>query len=117
MTQRAVFSFDLGKVKNEAVLAALKPEVARELPRARARVWQQDSLLYLEVKAEDSASLRAAVNSYLRWVKVAAEAAEAGARAYARENGVGPAPKAAATKKGAPKAPPKRKTPARKARK
>jgi KEOPS complex subunit Pcc1 len=115
MTQRAVFSFDLGKVKNEAVLAALKPEVAREIPRSRARVWQQDSLLYLEVKAEDSASLRAAVNSYLRWVKVAAEAAEAGAKAYARENGVGA--KAAPTRKGVPKAPPKRSTPRRKSRK
>ena len=115
MTQRAVFSFDLGKVKNEAVLAALKPEVARELPRARARVWQQDSLLYLEVKAEDSASLRAAVNSYLRWVKVAAEAAEVGAKAYARENGVGA--KVASTRKGVPRAPSKRKTPVRKSRK
>jgi KEOPS complex subunit Pcc1 len=75
---KAVFSFELGEDKNIAVLAALKPEASRELPRAMARVWTEGKTLNLEIKAEDAISLRAAVNSYLRWVKVAADAAAAG---------------------------------------
>ncbi len=75
---KAVFSFELGKDKNVAVLAALKPESSRELPRARAKVWTEGKTLHLEIQAEDAVSLRAAVNSYLRWVKVAADASAAG---------------------------------------
>ncbi len=51
----------------------------------------EGALLHLEIESEDSASLRAAVNSYLRWVKVAAGAAEAGERARAA-NGKGAPP-------------------------
>jgi KEOPS complex subunit Pcc1 len=75
---KAVFSFELGEDRNIAVMAALKPESSRELPRARARVWTEGKTLQLEIQAEDAVSLRAAVNSYLRWVKVAADASAAG---------------------------------------
>jgi len=78
---RAVFSFELGKDRNVAVLAALRPESSRELPRAQARVWSEGATLHLEIQAEDAVSLRAAVNSYLRWVKVAADASVAGTAA------------------------------------
>ena len=71
---RAVFTFELGSERNEAVLRALGPELAHEIPRARARAWREGGLLRLEITAQDPASLRAAVNSYLRWVRVAAEA-------------------------------------------
>lgn len=76
--QKAVFSFELGKDKNVAVMAALKPESSRELPRAQAKVWTEGNTLHLEIQAEDAVSLRAAVNSYLRWVKVASDASVAG---------------------------------------
>jgi KEOPS complex subunit Pcc1 len=76
--QKAVFSFELGQDRNIAVMAALKPESSRELPRAQAKVWTEGKTLHLEIKAEDAVSLRAAVNSYLRWVKVAADASTAG---------------------------------------
>jgi KEOPS complex subunit Pcc1 len=75
---KAVFSFELGPDKNIAVMAALKPESSRELPRAQAKVWTEGKTLHLEIRAEDAVSLRAAVNSYLRWVKVAADASAAG---------------------------------------
>ncbi len=74
---KAFFTFELGRERNDAVLRALKPETAREIPRATARAWRDGGRLHLEVRAQDPASLRAAVNSYLRWVRVAAEAAEA----------------------------------------
>jgi KEOPS complex subunit Pcc1 len=76
--QKAIFSFELGEDRNIAVLAALEPEASRELPRARAKVWTEGKTLHLEIQAEDAISLRAAVNSYLRWVKVAADASAVG---------------------------------------
>ncbi|MEM2870488.1 MAG: KEOPS complex subunit Pcc1 [Thermoplasmata archaeon] len=77
---RAFFTFELGAERNEAVLKALGPELRHEIPRASARAWLEGASLRLEITAQDPAALRAAVNSYLRWVRVAAEAAGAGAR-------------------------------------
>lgn len=85
--QKAVFSFELGPERNDAVLSAIKPEASRDIPRASARVWKENNLLFLEVKAQDNVSLRAAVNSYLRWVKVAAEAASIGKNAAEASRG------------------------------
>jgi KEOPS complex subunit Pcc1 len=79
--RKEVFTFELGPQRNRAVLAALGPEASRDVPRAAASVSAEGPRLRLEITAEDSASLRAAVNSYLRWVKLAAGAAEAGAAA------------------------------------
>ena len=79
--KKAVFTFELGPHRNRAVLAALGPEASRDVPRAAARVSSEGPQLRLEITAEDSASLRAAVNSYLRWVKLAAGAAQAGSDA------------------------------------
>ena len=76
--RKAVFTFELGTPQNRAVLAALGPEASRDVPRACARVSADGPVLRLEITAEDSSSLRAAVNSYLRWVKLAAGAAHAG---------------------------------------
>ena len=87
--QKAVFSFELGKDKNVAVMAALKPESSNELPRAQARVWTEGKTLQLEIKAEDAISLRAAVNSYLRWVKVAADASTVGKTAKQDAKAIG----------------------------
>jgi len=79
--RKAVFTFELGTPQNRAVLAALGPEASRDIPRATARVSADGPVLKLEITAEDSASLRAAVNSYLRWVKLASGAAQAGSEA------------------------------------
>ena len=56
----------------EAVRRALRPEEA--LPastRCRASVQRRKNVLYLCVEAEDTAALRAALNSFLRWAIVA----------------------------------------------
>jgi KEOPS complex subunit Pcc1 len=79
--RKAVFTFELGTPQNRAVLAALGPEASRDVPRASAKVSADGPVLKLEITAEDSASLRAAVNSYLRWVKLASGAAQAGSEA------------------------------------
>ena len=54
---------------------ALRPEASREVPRSRARLTRPDDLtVHLEVEAEDCGALRAAINAYLGWVRLALDA-------------------------------------------
>ena len=50
---------------------ALRPEAGREIPRARVSVAGEGDLVVIDVDADDSSALRAALNSYLRWAQVA----------------------------------------------
>ena len=56
----------------EIIRRALEPEAGRDLPRAAVGISGSGSRLVLSIDAEDTAALRAAVNSYLRWADVAA---------------------------------------------
>ncbi len=53
-----------------AVLASLSPEMGREVPRSRVEGRVEDGVLVLEFEAEDVSSLRAALNSYLGWIRI-----------------------------------------------
>jgi len=54
---------------------ALAPEAAREVPRSRARMSHPEPrTLRLEVEADDTGALRAAINAYLGWIRLALEA-------------------------------------------
>jgi tRNA threonylcarbamoyladenosine modification (KEOPS) complex Pcc1 subunit len=60
----------------EAIAGALAPEAAHsEVPKTRGRVGADADGLRIEIEAGDLPSLRAAVNSHLRWVDAAARAA------------------------------------------
>ena len=53
---------------------ALRPEAAREVPRSRATLSRTDArTVSLEVEAEDAGALRAALNAYLGWIRLALE--------------------------------------------
>ena len=54
------------------VRRALEPEAGRDLPRAAVAVTGSGDRMVLTIEAEDTAALRAVVNSYLRWADVAA---------------------------------------------
>jgi tRNA threonylcarbamoyladenosine modification (KEOPS) complex Pcc1 subunit len=59
--------------------AALRPEAAREVPRARARIERPSArAVRLAIDANDTGALRAALNTYLGWVTLA-QATEAAA--------------------------------------
>ncbi|HUR67944.1 MAG TPA: KEOPS complex subunit Pcc1 [Candidatus Thermoplasmatota archaeon] len=63
-----------------ALMGALAPEADHsEVPKTRAAVRADDSALVVELRADDLAALRAAVNSYARWVEAGARAAASGA--------------------------------------
>ena len=60
---------------------ALGPEAAREVPRSRARISRPEGTrVEIEVIADDSGALRAAMNTYLGWIALALRA-DAGAGA------------------------------------
>ncbi len=55
------------------IKASLEPEAAREVPRSRARVEAPDpSVVEIAVESRDVGAMRAAVNTYLGWVDLAA---------------------------------------------
>ena len=59
----------------EAVKAAIALESERELQRTSVSVVTEGDWLTLLIMAEDITSLRAAVNSYMRWIQVAIDTA------------------------------------------
>ncbi|HKZ64664.1 MAG TPA: KEOPS complex subunit Pcc1 [Thermoplasmata archaeon] len=58
----------------EVLRASLGPEAGREIPRSRVTVRGEGAIAEIVVEAEDTAALRAALNSYLRWAQVAMDA-------------------------------------------
>ena len=59
----------------QTILCALAPELCDEVnPRSQARCWLEgEETLVLAIKAQDIASLRAALNMFLRLISVADE--------------------------------------------
>ena len=56
----------------KSLLQALAPEVKRPVGvRAKATIRAEAKTLFLTVKAEDTVALRAALNTYLRWINSA----------------------------------------------
>ena len=52
-----------------ALLAALTPEVSRQIGvRSKVKLETNGQFLVLNVDAEDTVALRAALNAYLRWI-------------------------------------------------
>ncbi len=57
----------------KTVLRSLAPEVGREIPRTRVELLSEDEAVILKIDAADISALRAALNSYLRWMKISEE--------------------------------------------
>lgn len=70
------FSFK-GVREAEAVLQSLKPErIMPKTSRCEVKLSRRKNVLWLQVDAEDTAALRAALNSFLRWTIVAKDMIE-----------------------------------------
>lgn len=57
----------------KAVWGALHPEVGREIPRTRVNLVPGEGEIVLNIEATDLGALRAALNSYLRWIRISEE--------------------------------------------
>ena len=72
MTYQAHFSFHFPSQKKASiVVAALSPEITHKIPKSNVSVTQRGTILDLSIEADDLSSLRAACNSYLRWIQTA----------------------------------------------
>lgn len=58
------------------VARAIGPEAGRDIPRTRAEVKSSQGSLTLILDADDMSALRAALNSYIRWMSVAEKMSE-----------------------------------------
>ena len=75
---RAELFFPFPTPTARAVHGALSPETQAEVPKTRSRVLLEPEGVRVHLAAEDLSSLRAAVNSWLRWVDAAEKAARLG---------------------------------------
>jgi tRNA threonylcarbamoyladenosine modification (KEOPS) complex Pcc1 subunit len=72
MHHSARFIFTVDSEKEAAIIVdSLLPEITHKIPKTHARVTYSGNTFILEVKAKDVSSLRAACNSYLRWITTA----------------------------------------------
>jgi len=53
------------------IFGAISPEAGREIPRTKVAAVLADDQVELRIEAKDLSALRAALNSYLRWIKIA----------------------------------------------
>ncbi len=63
--------------KAKAIHSSLKLEELPETARCKVEVARRKNVLFIEIDARDTAALRAALNSFLRWTMVARDAIEA----------------------------------------
>jgi tRNA threonylcarbamoyladenosine modification (KEOPS) complex Pcc1 subunit len=77
----ATLSLEVRGAIAEAVEGALSVEVGGGIPKVSAELDRTPDDLQVHLSSEDLPSLRAAINSYLRWATMAAEVAHAAERA------------------------------------
>jgi tRNA threonylcarbamoyladenosine modification (KEOPS) complex Pcc1 subunit len=76
----------------QAVEGALSVEAGGGIPKVETRLTRTEDDLRVDLMSEDLPSLRAAVNSFLRWAAMAAEVAENAAAEPVQGNTYGTSP-------------------------
>jgi len=70
--KKACFVFDFNTAKEAEIIAeALDPEIKHKIPKTNVKVSLSNKKFILSIEAKDVSSLRAACNSYLRWINTA----------------------------------------------
>ncbi len=68
----AEFEFDFGGIA-AIIYEALHPELKEDYQRTKATLRLENSILFLNVEANDIVSMRAALNGWLRLIKISHE--------------------------------------------
>ena len=68
----AEFEFDFGDIA-AIIYEALLPELKEDYQRTKATLRLEDNILLLNVEANDIVSMRAALNGWLRLIKISHE--------------------------------------------
>ena len=51
--------------KSDVIYSAIKEE---KVPRAKVNLWMEGKALHVEIEASNASNLRAACNSFLKWI-------------------------------------------------
>lgn len=65
-----IFTFD-SKTTAEIIAEAISPEVKIKIPKAKVLLSVKNNTFNLSIESNDVNSLRAASNSFLRWINTA----------------------------------------------
>lgn len=72
MTNRARFLFHCNSSQDAALVAqSLSPEITHKIPKSNVSISVDQKTLSLIIESDEVSSLRAACNSYLRWIQTA----------------------------------------------
>lgn len=72
MMKKATFLFSFPSEKDASVIAqSLSPEIRHKIPKSNITFSVDAKKLTMTIESEDISSLRAACNSYLRWIQTA----------------------------------------------
>jgi tRNA threonylcarbamoyladenosine modification (KEOPS) complex Pcc1 subunit len=70
--KKAFFIFNFNSVqKSKLVAKALSPEIKQKIPKVNITISFSKNILSLTIESEEISTLRAACNSYLRWIHTA----------------------------------------------
>ena len=72
MKKNATFQFYFHSSAEAGIVASsLSPELKQKIPKTNVKITLSDNTLFLNIQSNDLSSLRAACNSYLRWINTA----------------------------------------------
>ena len=70
--KEARFSFVFDTIEDVSIIQkSLSPEIKHKVPKTDIKIRTSDKTIFLEIRSKDTSSLRAAINSYLRWINTA----------------------------------------------
>ena len=70
--KKARFTFVFDTAEEASIIErSLSPEIEHKVPKTEIKIKTENKTIFLEIESNDTSSLRAAVNSYLRWINTA----------------------------------------------
>ena len=70
--KKARFTFVFDTFEEASIIQkSLSPEIKHKVPKTDINIRVSDKTIFLEISSNDTSSLRAAINSYLRWINTA----------------------------------------------
>ncbi len=66
------FFLDFEKIDDARIVyKSLNTEIKHKIPKTKVNIKLEETVLKIDIEAKDISSLRAACNSYLRWINTA----------------------------------------------
>jgi tRNA threonylcarbamoyladenosine modification (KEOPS) complex Pcc1 subunit len=74
-TAELIFEFESEK-EAKIISRSIYPEIKHKIPKTKTRLSLLKDKIFLTIQADNISSLRAACNSYIRWIKTAVDVKE-----------------------------------------